>query len=611
MDKHEHPMTGALPAGIAIVALGPSGAALGRRLRDAWPGAELHGPRAYPADWDHGWDRAAPHIARLFAAGRPIVGLCAAGILIRAVAPLLADKRDEPPVVAVAEDGSAAIPLLGGHHGANALARAVAELTGGAAAITTAGDIRLGLALDEPPPGWRIADPERVKPVAAALLRGEPAALIEEAGGGAWLRAGAIRWAPAAERRVVVTDRAVAPGEDALVYHPPVLALGIGCERGCPAAEIADLAHATLAEAGLAAEAVAAVVSVELKLAEPGIHALAAALGAPARFFPAARLLAETDRLTERSEAVFRAAGCWGVAEGAALAAAGPGGSLVAPKRKSQRATCAVARAVRPIDAEAIGRPRGSLAIVGIGPGDPAWRTPEASAALAQASDIVGYGLYLDLLGRSIAGKRRHPGALGAEEARARLALDLAAEGRRAALVSSGDAGIYGLASLVFELLDREAKPAWRGVEIAVCPGVSALQAAAARAGAPLGHDFCAISLSDLLTPWPAIRARLEAAAAADFVVALYNPRSARRPAHLAEAAAILRRRRPAETPVFLGRNLGRDGEERRILTLAGLADADIDMLTLVIVGSSATRLLGGDPPRLYTPRGYLGREPR
>ena len=179
-----------------------------------------------------------------------------------------------------------------------------------------------------------------------------------------------------------------------------------------------------------------------------------------------------------------------------------------------------------------------------------------------QATDVVGYGLYLDLLGRAIAGKSRHASALGEEEARVRQALDLAAEGRSVALVSSGDAGIYGLASLVFELLDRAAKPEWRTVELIVCPGVSAMQAAAARVGAPLGHDFCAISLSDLMTPWETIRARLEAAAAADFVVALYNPRSARRPARLAEAAEILLRHRPPQTPVFIGRNLGRDGEE-------------------------------------------------
>ena len=157
---------------------------------------------------------------------------------------------------------------------------------------------------------------------------------------------------------------------------------------------------------------------------------------------------------------------------------------------------------------------------------------------------------------------------------------------------------------------DRAAKPEWRTVEIRVCPGVSAAQAASARAGAPLGHDFCAISLSDLITPWEAIRTRLEAAAAADFVVALYNPRSVRRPTRLAEAVEILLRYRPPQTPVFLGRNLGRAGEEGYILALSELATAEIDMLTLVLVGSSTTRRLNTDPPRLYTPRGY-SRDPR
>ena len=599
-------MTKKLPDDIAIVALGPAGAALGRRLQVALPGSRLHGPSGHPGGWDESYARASAHIAELFAAGRPILGLCASGILIRSVAPLLAAKRVEPPVVAVAEDGSVAVPLVGGHYGANALARTVAALTGGVAAITTAGDLRLGLALDEPPPGWRIADPEQVRPVTAALLHGEPVALAAEAGGVDWLRAGAIDWAEQSERQVLVTDRAVGPATDALVFHPPVLALGIGCERGCPAGEIADLAHSALAEAGLAAAAVAAVVSVELKLAEPGIHAIAASLGVPARFFSAARLLAETERLTERSAAAFRATGAWGVAEGAALAAAGPGGMLVVPKRKSRRATCAVARAPVPIDAGTIGHPRGMLAVVGIGPGDPAWRTPEASAALAGATDIVGYGLYLDLLGRAIDGKTHHPSGLGEEEARVCRALDLAAEGRSVALVSSGDAGIYGLAPLVFELLDRAAKPGWHSVEIRVCPGVSAAQAVAARAGAPLGHDFCAISLSDLMTPWETIRTRIESAAAADFVVALYNPSSARRRARFVEAVEILLRHRPPQTPVFLGRNLGRADEDRQLLTLAELSNAEIDMLSLVIVGSSATRRLDTDPPRLYTPRGYF-----
>jgi cobalt-precorrin 5A hydrolase/precorrin-3B C17-methyltransferase len=387
--------------------------------------------------------------------------------------------------------------------------------------------------------------------------------------------------------------------------------LGIGCERFCPVEEIVELAHASLAEAGLAAGAVAAIVSIELKSDEPGIHALARSLGVPARFFPATRLLAETPRLTRRSEAAFRATGCWGVAEGAALAAVGPAGELVVPRRQSWRATCAVALAPMPIDAGRTGRARGRLAIIGIGPGDKAWRTPEASVLIDDAEDIVGYRLYLDLLSRAILGKRRHESAIGAEAERARLALDLAAAGRTVALISSGDAGIYGLAALVFELVDREARRDWSAIEITVAPGVSAMQAAAARVGAPLGHDFCAISLSDLLTSWDEIRARIEAAARADFVIALYNPRSARRPGHLADAARILLAHRAPETPCLIARNLGRAGESRQILRLDEVAGAAADMLSLVLVGSSRTRLLAGHTPRMYTPRGYFAKPSR
>jgi cobalt-precorrin 5A hydrolase/precorrin-3B C17-methyltransferase len=594
----------------ALIVLGPSALPLARRLRDAIPGAAIHGLRKRVVEADVAFEAAAPHIAALFAAGTPVVGLCAAGILIRAVAPLLADKRVEPPVVAVAEDGSSIVPLLGGHHGANALAQRIAAVSGGQVAVTTASDVALGFPLDEPPQGWRVANPERAKPVAAALLAGEPVALRVEAGDAGWLTASGARFVAESPLTIRVTDRRPFSDETALILHPPILALGVGCERGCDPAELATLVETTLAEAGLATGAVALVASLDLKLDEAAVHALATRLEIPARFFTAAELAAETPRLANPSEAVFRETGCWGVAEGAALAAAGPDGSLIVPKRKSARATCAVARSAAAIDPARTGRKRGTLAIVGIGPGEPLWRTPEATAAIAGASDIVGYGLYLDLLGPLLAGKRRHESGLGAEAERARRALDLAAAGHDVALVSSGDAGIYGLATLVFELLDREPGAAWRRVAVSVVPGVSALQAAAARAGAPLGHDFCAISLSDLLTPWPAIERRLRAAAEADFVVALYNPRSERRSDQLGEARRILLEHRPPTTPVVIARNLGRAGEQVAITTLAELDERQVDMLTLVLVGSSATRLVDGVGGRLYTPRGYGARDP-
>jgi cobalt-precorrin 5A hydrolase/precorrin-3B C17-methyltransferase len=598
-----------LPEGVAIVVLGPSGVGLAGRIKALLPGSAIHAPKARQLEADLVFAKATDHLAALFAAVTPIVALCASGIVVRAVAPLLAAKREEPAVVVVAEDGSTAVPLLGGHRGANALARAIAAMTGGVAAITTAGDLRFDLALDEPPPSWRVANPERAKPVMAALLAGEPVGLAIEAGDAAWLQASGARFAQSATARIRITDRTVSGEEEALVLHPPVLALGVGCERGVAAGEMNATVAETLKRNGLAAGAVALIASVDLKSDELAVHALAQALDIPARFFSAQELLAETPRLQTPSEAVFRAVGCYGVAEGAALAAAGPEATLLVPKQVEGRVTCAVARAPAPLDPTKIGRARGRLAIVGIGPGDAGSRSAAAEAALRAASDIVGYRLYLDLLGSAIAGKTLHPSVLGAEEERARLALDLAAEGRSVALVSSGDAGIYGLASLAFELIDREARADWRRIAIEVVPGVSAMQAAAARLGAPLGHDFCAISLSDLLTPWEAIERRLEAAAAGDFVIALYNPRSARRLGQLERAREILLAQRPGDTPVALARNLGRSGERVTVTTLAALDAAAADMLTLLLIGSSATRKLDG-ADLIYTPRGYGVKRP-
>jgi cobalt-precorrin 5A hydrolase/precorrin-3B C17-methyltransferase len=591
----------------AIIALTAAGATLGRRIQQTLPEAVLHGLASRATDTDAAFTDTVAHLRALFVSDTPIIGICAAGIAIRALGPVLTDKRSEPPVLCIAEDGSAVVPLLGGHRGANALARKLALALGGNAAITTAGDVALGISLDEPPPGWRIADPTPLKAVAAAMLAGEPVALRVEAGDAAWLRG--HRFAADALLGICVTHRISAPGPATLTYHPPVIALGVGCERGVEARELEDLVRTTLAESDISAQAVACVASLDLKADESAVHALADSLGVPARFFTAEELAREEPRLANPSTVVRNAVGVAGVAEAAALASAGPDGKLLVPKRRSPRATCALALSPRDIDAHAVGRARGRLFVVGIGPGDAAWRTPETDAALATATDVVGYGLYLDLLGRAIAGKQRHESALGAEEARARLALDLAAEGKSVALVSSGDAGIYGLATLVFELLERGTDARWQRIAIRVCPGLSALQAAAARIGAPLGHDFCAISLSDLLTPWPEIERRLQAAADGDFVVALYNPASARRRDQLTRAIAILRAQRPATTPVIVARNLGRASEAVAVTDLASLDTDAIDMLTLLLIGNSRTRHFASGTTRwVYTPRGYAAK---
>jgi cobalt-precorrin 5A hydrolase/precorrin-3B C17-methyltransferase len=601
----------------AIVLLGQGGLAAALRIREALPHAVLHVPRGRVPEADPrpgeavAYDELAACVRDLYRAGRPILALCAAGIVIRLLAPLLADKRAEPPVVAIAEDGSVAVPLLGGHRGANRLARTVAEALGSRAAITTAGDVRFDLALDDPPPGFVLRNPEAAKPILAALLDGRPVALRIEAGEADWLTAGGAPFAATGDLEVTLTDRDEPGAKEHLVIHPRVLALGVGCERGTPADEVLELVESTLARHGLARGAIACLASIELKAGEPALHALAEALGVPLRLFTATELEAEAERLANPSGVVFAATGCHGVAEGAALAAAGPAGALAVAKTRSRRATCALARAPAPIYPDRVGRPQGRLAIVGLGPGAACWRTPEAQALLDDAEDWVGYQGYLDLLERPHA-KALYGFALGEEEMRAQKALDLAATGRRVALVGSGDAGIYAMASLVFELVERSDRPAWHQVAIAVSPGISALQAAAARAGAPLGHDFCAISLSDLLTPWEVIERRLEAAATGDFVAVLYNPASRRRRDGLLRALAILAAARPSDTPVVHARNLGRAAESVELCRLESFDPSMVDMLSLVIVGARQTRLVErpGRTPFVYTPRGYLAGEP-
>ncbi len=598
-------MTAAPPV---ILAVTEPGTALARRLQGVIPGALVHGRVGRVAEADDFFDETTSHAARLFQAGHPVIGIFASGILIRALAPLLADKVAEPPVISVAEDGSAVVPLLGGHSGANVLAREIAKALGISAAVTTTGDLRHGIGVDDPPAGWMVANRKKSLSVAAALLAGEPVRLDVQAGDASWLTDAGLPIDPSAQPGILVTDRSVDETED-LVLHPPVLAIGVGCERDADPSELHELVTETLAKHGLAPGAVACVASIDVKMDEAAVNDLGDVLGVPVRFFDAATLEAETPRLANPSDIVFQEVGCHGVAEGAALAAGGPDATLIVEKSKSKHATCAIARASGNINASAVGRARGRLTVVGTGPGAPLWRTPAVSRAVAGATDLVGYGLYLDLLGPAAEGKALHSSDLSEEEARARKALDLAAEGRQVALVCSGDPGVYALATLVVELIDRGDDPRWNRLAVTIEPGVSALQAAAARAGAPLGHDFCAVSLSDLLTPWEVIEKRLRAAAEGDFVMALYNPVSKRRRWQLEKARDILLAHRPPETPVILARNLGRDGERIQVIDLKDLTADMVDMLTLVMIGSSDTRAITRGTRRwVYTPRGYAGK---
>jgi precorrin-3B C17-methyltransferase len=245
----------------------------------------------------------------------------------------------------------------------------------------------------------------------------------------------------------------------------------------------------------------------------------------------------------------------------------------------------------------------GTLHIAGLGPGHESWITPEVTAALAQATDLIGYAPYIARLAPR-PGQRIHATDNRVELDRARHALELAAKGHRVVVVSGGDPGIFAMAAAVFEAVES-GDPAWRSLDIIVCPGISAMQAAAARLGAPLGHDFCAISLSGNLKPISLVLKRIKAAAEADFVIALYNPASKTRPDDIYEAFAVLRAAKAGDTVVIFARAIGRPDEAIHITTLAAADPARADMSTLVMIGSSETRLVErpGLAPFVYTPR--------
>jgi precorrin-2 C20-methyltransferase / precorrin-3B C17-methyltransferase len=248
---------------------------------------------------------------------------------------------------------------------------------------------------------------------------------------------------------------------------------------------------------------------------------------------------------------------------------------------------------------------RGRVAVVGLGPAGPQWLTPEAQAELASADDLVGYETYLARVPRR-RGQRRHSSENQVEAERARHALELAAGGSRVAVVSSGDPGIFAMASAVLEALG-EGNGQYAGLEVRVVPGLSAMQAAAARVGAPLGHDFCVVSLSDHLKPWEIVERRLRAACEADMVLTLYNPASSTRREQLARAIEVVSEQRAPSTPLVVARAVGSEAESVTVTTLEQLESDVVDMRTLLIIGSSTTRIVPGEPRLVYTPRRYPG----
>ncbi|MFC7242875.1 precorrin-3B C(17)-methyltransferase [Catellatospora aurea] len=521
-----------------------------------------------------------------------IVAFLATGATVRLLAPLLTTgsdgKHTQPGVVCVDEAGRWAVALLGGHGGgANALAARVSEVLGASAVVTTGTDAAGLPGLDTL--GFAVADPDAVAPVSRALLDGEPVHLRSDQVWPLPALPANLGDHPGATRTVLITDRRVAHAGDrsVLVLRPPSLVLGIGASRGVSAEEIAELVARVLADAGLAAESVCAAATADVKADEAGLVAYAAGRGLPLVTFPAAALAQVA--VPNPSEVVRAAVGTPSVAEAAALLAAGArgrGAALVAGKTASAMATVAVARLV----------PMGRLAVIGLGPGAADLRTPRATAQLRASSIVVGLDQYVDQVRHLLRpGTRIVDSGLGAEEERARSAVELARQGHAVALIGSGDAGVYAMASPALEFAGDD-------IEVTAVPGVTAALAASSLLGAPLGHDHVYLSLSDLHTPWEMIERRLAAAAQADLVVCLYNPRSARRTRQLPAALAILGAHRPPDTPIGLVRDASRPGERIALTTLDTIDPAEVDMNTVVIVGASTTRTVAG---RMVTPRGY------
>ena len=605
----------------AIIVLGTSALTNARRIQHALPGATLHLLRkrfetCALTDVGHPVyiDDLGAHLRRSYTEGTPLIALCAAGIVIRCLAPVIgaSAKTDEPAVLAVAEDGSTVVPLLGGLRGANDLARHIAGLFACAPAITTSGELRFGRCLLSPPDGYALADIDAGKRFVSDLLAGAP---VQVDGTAPWLddlglpQAGA----PPTVASDIPSDAGVdAPNGavQAMQTMRTMRTIRIGIERTAPDGTLlihprsvvvhvdavddalGERIAALLQRADIAPAAVAALCCPPTLMGDDRLEETADVLGVPVRYSDTS---IPTTAMT--------------IAETAATSATTATGVRIAVH-------------ATPVDVSTLGALRGSVSVIGLGPGDKSMLAPAAAEALRQASDILGYTTYVDMAGPFAPWQRLHGTDNREEMARARHALRLAADGHRVAIVSSGDPGVFAMAAAVMEAIDAASESIQHDgdvlthltpvelsrVRIQIVPGITAAFATAAAVGAPLGHDCCLMSLSDNLKPWDIIETRLRLTAQADMAIALYNPISRARPWQLDRALAILREIRDPQTPVVLGRDVGRPGGTIRHHTLGSVQASDVDMRTMVIIGASTTRrMVQGTSTRqwVYTPRWY------
>ena len=545
----------------AIVILGNGSLSTAQRIQQCYPEALIYGLTGRVEGADRGYSDFGATLRELYQQNTPIIALCAAGIVIRTLAPLLLEKGAEPPVLAVAEDASAVVPLLGGLGGVNDLARKIAAGLGIAPAITTSGELRFGTCLLNPPQGYALGDLELGKRFVSDLLAGES---VRIEGDAPWLASAQLPESQQARLAIHIGSAEREPAADELLIYPRNVLVKVAAEVSPQA--IREALH----DAKLAWQSLACIVADETLMASASLRETALELAVPLRFVSAGEPVVP---------AVWREMG--------------------------NDMSLGVAPA--PLDPLQLGRARGRLAVIGLGPGAAELMVPAVKAELARANDVLGYETYVRMAGPFRDDQVMHCTDNREEMQRARHAFELAAQGRSVVVVSSGDPGVFAMAAAVLEALHESTDPQWHSVDLEMLPGVSASLATAAQAGAPLGHDFCVMSLSDNLKPWSIIEKRLDLACEADLALAFYNPISRSRPWQLGVALDIVRRHRTPQTPVVLGRDIGRPGQTLRTLTLGELTPEQVDMRTMVLVGSSTTCTF----PRIdgtqwvYTPRWY------
>lgn len=530
---------------------------------------------------------------------KSFIFIMAAGIVVRTIGPLIKDKRSDPAVVVLDENGKYAVSLLSGHlGGANERSREIAGFLKGEAIVTTASDVNGLTSIDlwARDNGLVIEDWKLLPRTGTFLVnRGSlnvytdiEIALPDEF----------VKVDDPAAADLLITHTKSLSSESGLYLRPKDLFVGIGCNRGTSAGEIEAAVRNVLDKYNFSFSSVRSIATIDLKAEEPGMKVFVKKCSFGLLSFRPEELNNVSG--VSWSDAAFRATGAKAVAEPSALLAAGAE-MLLVPKQKIGNVTVAVAeikRGVKKVEKE---KALGKIYVVGTGPGYVEHITPYAQQAIRESDTIVGYGTYTGLIQEIIRDKMVFSTGMTQEIDRCRKAVELALSGKTVSVISGGDPGIYAMAGLVFELLkERDGGTPLPHVE--VIPGISALNACAARLGAPLMHDFASISLSDRLTPWDLIEKRLDAAAMADFVIILYNPKSKGRAGHIARAGEIVMKHRPPETPVGIVKGAMREDEKIVLADLGTMVDHEIDMQTTVIIGNSKTFFWNN---LMITPRGY------